>query len=104
LFLAFEEALNNALKHGHPSRVQVEMLIKSSLFEIRIEDNGCGFDPVSSNGSENHETARAKKRGGNGLPNMRQRLAEVGGKCTIRSRAGEGTCVLLTVPLNAQVN
>jgi ligand-binding sensor domain-containing protein/signal transduction histidine kinase len=100
LFLAFEEALNNALKHGRPSRVQVEMRVEAARFEIKIQDDGCGFDAdaVKSGNGE----GKAKKRGGNGLPNMQQRLAEVGGLCAIRSRAGTGTCVSLTVPLQAE--
>jgi ligand-binding sensor domain-containing protein/signal transduction histidine kinase len=102
LFLAFEEALNNALKHGRPSRVQIEMLIGPSRFEIKIQDNGCGFDPAATNSAEQEDPAKSKKWGGNGLPNMRQRLAEVGGQCTIRSGAGNGTCVSLRLPLQLE--
>ena len=102
LFLAFEEALNNALKHGRPSRVQIEMLIGPSRFEIKIQDNGCGFDPAATNSAEPEDSAKSKKWGGNGLPNMRQRLAEVGGQCTIRSGAGNGTCVSLRLPLQLE--
>lgn len=104
LFLAFEEALNNALKHGGASRVQVEMVIEPACFEIRIHDNGCGFDLGVKNSARDDDGAKSKKRGGNGLPNMRQRLADVGGRCTIRSQAGQGTTVILTVPLKAETN
>jgi ligand-binding sensor domain-containing protein/signal transduction histidine kinase len=102
LFLAFEEALNNALKHGRPSRVQIEMLIEPSRFEIKILDDGCGFDPVAAKPSDNGDEGKTKRRGGNGLPNMRQRLAEVGGQCAVVSQAGNGTCVSLSLPLQAE--
>ena len=42
-----------------------------------------------------------EKRIGNGLQNLQQRLADVGGKCGIRSQPGQGTTVTLTVPLAA---
>ena len=38
---------------------------------------------------------------GNGMQNLQQRLADVGGKCSIRSQPGQGTTVTLTVPLAA---
>ena len=100
LFLAFEESLNNALKHGRPTRVRVDMQIKPSQFEIRIEDNGCGFDPFQAVSNENG-TASGRSR--NGLQNMRQRLNMLGGSCDIQSRAGGGTTVVLRVPLGAVV-
>jgi signal transduction histidine kinase len=37
---------------------------------------------------------------GNGLVNLRERLAAMGGKCDIDSRPGQGTKLILTVPLN----
>jgi signal transduction histidine kinase len=51
--------------------------------EIVIEDNGCGFEPPP-------EDAVA-----DGLRNMRQRLADLGGVCRIQSRPGAGTRVTL---------
>jgi ligand-binding sensor domain-containing protein/signal transduction histidine kinase len=94
LFLTFEEALNNVLKHSGATRVQVEMAASRHEFQIRIADDGHGFagavDPVRTPG----------KRGGNGLKNMQQRLADIGGKCSVASRPAEGTTVTLHVPLN----
>ena len=91
LFLAFEEALNNALKHGRAAKVRVAMAVGAGRFEITVADDGCGFD---LNGSPTRRT------GGNGLPNMRQRMADVGGRCDIQSQAGQGTTVSLNLPLN----
>jgi len=101
VFLAFEEALNNALKHARAARVRVDMAVARSQFEIIVRDDGCGFDPTASapaNGSTAH------KRGGNGLSNLHQRLAEVGGRCELSSRPGQGTRVSLTVPLTPPTN
>ncbi len=101
LFLAFEESLNNALKHGRASRIRVEMRAEPGLFEINVEDNGCGFDVAAVASAKHDPTAPAEKRTGNGMQNLRQRLADVGGQCSIRSPPGQGTMVTLTVPLDA---
>ncbi len=98
LFLAFEEALNNALKHGHASRVLVDMRIIPGQFEIRIEDDGCGFDAEKAVSAKPEPGAQIGRRVGNGLRNLHQRLTDVGGKCSISSHLGKGTAVSLTVP------
>jgi signal transduction histidine kinase len=98
LFLAFEEILNNALKHGRANRVRVDMHLAPAQFEITIEDNGCGFDPAVVDGVS-RDDGLAAGRQGNGLRNMRQRLDILGGQCTIQSRPGHGTTVILSVPL-----
>lgn len=99
IFLAFEEALNNALKHGRPSRVRVDMQAGPAQFEIRVEDNGCGFDPDAIACATNDTSPVPGQRIGNGLRNLRQRLADTGGQCHVQSRPGHGTSVILTMPL-----
>ena len=91
LFLAFVEALNNVLKHADASRVEIKMRYQTDIFEITIVDNGRGFDVSAGQ----HESDRQS----NGLKNMRQRLADMNGKCVIASRPGEGTRVALILRL-----
>jgi len=98
LFLAFEESLNNALKHGHATRVRVDMQVAQSQFEISIQDNGRGFDPASIE-KLSAQNGAGIGTSGNGLRNMRQRLDMLGGQCTIQSNPGRGTTVILSVPL-----
>jgi signal transduction histidine kinase len=98
LFLAFEESLNNALKHGRATRVRVDMHLAPAQFEITIEDNGRGFDSTATE-TVPDKIDPASGRHGNGLRNMRQRLDILGGQCTIRSKPGHGTTVILSVPL-----
>jgi signal transduction histidine kinase/ligand-binding sensor domain-containing protein len=97
LFLTFEEALNNVLKHSGASSVQVEMTINESEFEVKVADNGHGFKvPVLS-----APMGRTMgKRGGNGLKNMRQRLADIGGECLVSSQPDAGTIVTVRIRLN----
>jgi ligand-binding sensor domain-containing protein/signal transduction histidine kinase len=98
IFLAFEESLNNALKHGRPSRIQIDMMVEGSRFIMRIEDNGCGFDSVAATS----RPATPGQRGGYGLRNMRERVAAVGGQFELRSQQGKGTVVSFSVPLTAK--
>jgi len=101
LFLAFEESLNNVLKHSGATKVKVEMAASVLEFELKIIDNGKGFEttsPVESPGREHGG------RGGNGLKNMRQRLTAIGGECLILSNSGGGTAVIMRIPLDAKTS
>ena len=100
LFLTFEEALNNVLKHAAASRAKVEMSINALEFELRVTDNGKGFE-VPGSATENAPSRGG--RGGNGLKNMRQRLVAVGGGCLIVSQPGAGTTVTIRIPLAKQI-
>jgi signal transduction histidine kinase/ligand-binding sensor domain-containing protein len=86
LFLAVKEALHNIVKHAHASEVWLRISALEQGLQIVIEDNGCGFD-------REPDDAWA-----DGLRNMRQRLAELGGQCRIASHAGTGTKVTFTAP------
>jgi signal transduction histidine kinase len=96
LFLAFEEVLNNALKHSGASSVGIEMMASPQGFQINVTDNGQGFDVAAA---QAERPANVGRRGGNGLVNMRQRLSVVGGECVVRSQPGKGTTVSLRIPL-----
>lgn len=103
LFLAFEETLNNVLKHSGATKVKVEMLVKLPKFEIVVTDNGCGFDPATRPVALSRPGNRGG-RGGNGLRNIRQRLVDVGGECEFRSQPGSGTVVTLRILLQSDSN
>ena len=99
LFLAFEEVLNNVLKHSGASRVKIEMLVNAADFEIIIGDNGRGFEVPPPASAKPQPRNGAGGRGGNGLRNLRQRLADIGGECVVRSQAGQGSTVTLRLRL-----
>jgi signal transduction histidine kinase/ligand-binding sensor domain-containing protein len=96
LFLAFKEALNNAVKHAGSVEIRISLLIEPGGFSLQIEDKGRGFliETVGSTQSPNS----GRQTSGHGLQNMRQRLAQIGGRCDIHSVPGEGTTVRLVVP------
>ncbi len=83
--LAFvKEAMNNTLKHAHATRVTLTFSAKDGMFSLILSDDGIGFDPQASN-----------LAACNGLSNMRARVREIGGECTIESATGQGTRISL---------
>ncbi len=99
LFLAVQEALTNILKHSAATRASVTMTCHSTKFEIKISDNGIGFDPVSS--ESNSPSAAAGFC--NGLGNMRRRLAELRGDCVFESRPSHGTTIQFVLFLDSAI-
>ncbi len=95
LFLAFKEALHNVVKHADASEVQVHLTPKTTSFELVVEDNGRGFAPETRS---RPAVDPGRFASGNGLENMTRRLAEIHGRCDIRSAPGQGTKVVFTVP------
>jgi signal transduction histidine kinase/streptogramin lyase len=86
LFLVVKEAINNTVKHAHATELKLQIEVSDEKLAITIEDNGCGFDqPPTDDGAD-------------GLRNMRQRLADIGGQCWIHGRPGGGAKVLIEVP------
>jgi ligand-binding sensor domain-containing protein/signal transduction histidine kinase len=100
VFLTFEEALNNALKHSGASLVRVEMSLPANAFCVMVADNGVGFIlEKSAEGAFKRAGTLQGKRISNGLHNMSQRIADIGGDCVIESQPGRGVSVRLTIPL-----
>jgi signal transduction histidine kinase len=89
LFLAFKEALHNAVKHAGAREVRISLRTEAATFTLGIEDDGCGFEASS--------VAAAR----NGLQNMRRRLERIGGRCDLGSVVGQGTKIVFTVPMIA---
>ena len=85
------EALSNVVRHSKATRafVTVQELDRNS-WELRIEDNGIGFEP-----------ARSAKMGHQGLANIRDRAHRIGGDVTIESGHGQGARLTIRVPAKA---
>jgi signal transduction histidine kinase len=99
LFLAFKEAMHNIVKHAAANEVRVELKQESSKLILLVADNGRGFDFRGLPDNAPPKPDRIAR--GNGLINMKQRLAEIGGVCEIASEPGKGTTVKFTVPFRA---
>lgn len=84
--LAVKESLHNILRHAGPCEASLTLDVEDDWLHIVIEDQGRGFDTSSPDA-------------GNGLANLTQRLAAVGGNCSIDSTPGTGTRVVMRCPL-----
>ena len=69
----------------------VTLALADGHAQVTVQDDGCGFDLEAVAGSS----------GGVGLRVMRERAEEIGGTVAVKSAAGAGTQVVLTVPLQA---
>ena len=78
MFLSVKESLNNVLKHSQSSVVKINVLVNERLI-IEIQDDGVGI---------NMEKLR---KFGNGLSNMRKRMASIDGEFNIENRDGTRT-------------
>jgi ligand-binding sensor domain-containing protein/signal transduction histidine kinase len=94
LLLAVHEAFTNVLKHSGATQCRVSIVCNASTLEIIVSDNGAGFD--SSVTESNSRTFASTS--GNGLRNMRQRLADIGGRCVINSEPAVGTTIRFILP------
>jgi signal transduction histidine kinase len=92
LLLLMQETVGNAFKHGAASRVGVTLRYDPDLLELRIDDDGCGFDPAKAPGP---------KEGHFGLESARLRMKWLGGSVEIDSAPGRGTHITCTVPKTA---
>ncbi len=86
------EAVSNIIKHARARHLAVSALTQAGVFAVRVVDDGRGFDVVSA-------ARKAVLDGHLGLMGMQERLDQVGGTLTIRSRRGGGTMVECRVPV-----
>ncbi len=85
------EALNNVLKHAGAQSVHVHLVQDRAMVHLQIRDDGSGFD-----------TATLSKRGGFGISGMRERARRIGGTLEITSTPGQGTSVIVQVPIRTR--
>ncbi|HEX7265369.1 MAG TPA: GAF domain-containing protein, partial [Candidatus Dormibacteraeota bacterium] len=80
------EALSNVVRHAKATSSAVRLSRDGRLASLEIADDGSGFN--------SHQDSS-----GNGLRNMRERVAAMGGKLRITTRKGKGTSVRFTFPV-----
>ncbi|MDH0868066.1 ATP-binding protein [Mitsuaria sp. GD03876] len=82
-----QEALTNALKHARATRVRVVTRDLGRRVEIRVEDDGEGFDVEAISQ-------------GRGLRGLQRRAKVLGGLLRVDSSPGHGTVVTLRLPVS----
>jgi len=95
LLRIIQETLTNVRKHARARAVRIGLSVSNGQAEAVVQDDGDGFDPARL------ESAEASTFG---LRFMRERAHEVGGTVRVDSVPGEGTRVVITVPLHGGVS
>jgi signal transduction histidine kinase len=86
VYRVVQEALTNCVRHARASHVGIEVQTIDSSLGLRVTDNGVGVDPDA-------------RRGGFGLRGIEERARELGGTVTMRSAAGQGSTLIVVLPL-----
>ncbi len=89
LYRIAQEAVQNAMKHGHPKMILIRLTHGANQLTLSVEHDGVGF------------SGEAAVNGGMGLNNMKVRAAMIGATLEIRQRKHGGTivvCSLHSVP------
>jgi len=92
IYRVVQEAMNNVRKHSGASAVVLRLRFDPMGVRVEVSDNGRGFDLAGT-------TKGAVADGRLGLLGMSERALMVGGNLRIRTRRGNGTRVILTLPL-----
>ncbi len=88
LILIVKEAMNNVVKHSDADTVAFVCTVDQQTLKVKIADNGRGISE--------HKSVL-----GNGLKNIKKRVAESGGQVTITTGDGnKGVALLIDYPLN----
>jgi signal transduction histidine kinase len=86
-----QEAISNSLRHGHCRHIKVELRRANQHLQLRVADDGAGFDAAHS-------------RTGQGLANIQARAVQLGGQLQILSQPGRGTEIILDIPLATETS
>jgi ligand-binding sensor domain-containing protein/two-component sensor histidine kinase len=86
-----QEALTNALKHGDPHSIRIELTFEAKKLRLSITDDGTGFEPADASLSAN---------GHYGLRGMRERAEQIRANLVVESEAGKGTSIVVEARLN----
>jgi len=87
LTMVAREGLLNSVLHGNPKEIRTILSFSARTLDLRISDDGKGFDP-SSTATEGHY----------GLQGVRERVHRFGGDVQIESKVNCGTQLSVSVP------
>lgn len=81
-----QEALTNISKHAQAKTIWVDLIFTETQFQLRVRDDGKGFDSQTPVGHE-----------GFGLIAMKQRAEKLGGQFQVSSQPGQGTEIIVNI-------
>ena len=96
IYRVVQETLTNVRRHADATKVNLRLQFQADELLVEIRDNGRGF-----NLSQTLDSAISV--GHMGLLGMRQRAEALGGDITIKTGEGTGTTIILSLPIQPQV-
>lgn len=87
LYRVAQEATQNIIKHAQATETNLQVFQGRNFIELKIEDNGKGIREEGSTG--------------NGLKNMEERVALLGGRFQVYSEIDKGTSLIVNLPLTS---
>jgi two-component system sensor histidine kinase UhpB len=96
LFRIAQEAVNNIKRHAAAHRVTIELGETPGWLELRVEDDGRGFDVARAA----QEALRLRRFG---LMGIKERVDLVGGSLVVDSQPGRGSRLLARIPAEARM-
>ena len=91
LYRIIQEGLQNCNKYAKADIIKIEFKIENHDLVLTIEDDGIGFNTN-------------KTKNGIGLHNIEYRATECRGTVTIKSAKGEGTILIVKIPIDPNNN
>jgi len=88
LYRVAQEGVHNALTHGRPQRIEIDLREKDGLIVLDVLDDGDGIPAEHERGN------------GLGLRIMQYRADIMNGTCTVQNAEGKGTLVRCTIPVD----
>jgi signal transduction histidine kinase len=82
-----QEALTNAVRHGHATTITLNLHAQQQTIVFTITDDGQGFEPTRQGTAQ-----------GFGLRLMQERVQEMQGTFEVQTTPGRGTCVSIYLP------
>jgi signal transduction histidine kinase len=86
LYRIAQEAVHNAMRHGKPKRIGINLSERNGLVSLRVEDDGVGLPEAGPEGP------------GLGIRIMEHRAAMIGGSFSIEPAPTGGTIVTCSFP------
>ncbi len=96
VYRVVQEALANVRKHANATKVNLRLQFHADKLLVEVRDNGTGFDLPRTLDS-------AISVGHMGLLGMKQRAETLGGDIRIKTVGGTGTTIILSLPIQPQV-
>jgi signal transduction histidine kinase len=85
IYRVVQEALHNSASHARAKTVRIRVQQEPNRLILSIQDDGQGFDSQQVRGL--------------GLLGIQERVAQLGGKCTVHSAPGTGTVLTVELPM-----